>query len=93
MRRIRRTEVTVETDEILIIRSSQEIAVAPCPECAGTTVMISPEQAAMVTCTNVRAIYRFLEAGRVHYVEVPGGALLVCPDSILKLAIKSLRAK
>ena len=65
----------------------------PCPECAGTTVMISPEQAAMVTCTNVRAIYRFLEAGRVHYVEVPGGALLVCPDSILKLAIKSLRAK
>ncbi|PYT03996.1 MAG: hypothetical protein DMF60_16660 [Acidobacteria bacterium] len=92
MRRIRRTEVTVETDEILIIRSSQEIAIASCPECAEKVLMISPEQAAMVTCTNVRAIYRGLESGRVHYVETPGGSLLVCPDSILKLAIKSYRA-
>ena len=48
--------------------------------------MITPEQAALMTRTNIRAIYRWLEAGRVHYAETPGGSLLVCPDSILKLA-------
>ena len=92
MRRIRRTEVTIETDEITIIRRSQEIAVPACRECAQAVVMITPEQAALITCTNVRAIYRALEAGRVHYAETPGGSLLVCPDSILKLALKSYRA-
>lgn len=89
MRRIRRTEVTVETDEITIIRSSQEIVTLPCPACPEAVVMITPEQAAMMTCTNIRAIYRWLEAGWVHYAETPGGSLLVCPDSILTLAVKS----
>lgn len=93
MRRIRRTEVTIETDEITIIRSSPGIATPPCPQCAEVVAMITPEHAAMMTCTNIRAIYRGLEAGWVHYAETPGGSLLVCPDSILKLAIKSYRAE
>jgi hypothetical protein len=92
VKRIRRTEVTVETDEIMIIRCSQEIVAPPCLECAEAVVMITPEQAAMMTCTNIRAIYRWLEAGWVHYAETSGGSLLVCPDSILKLAVKSYRA-
>jgi hypothetical protein len=85
--RIRRTEVTVETDEITIIRCTREIVGPPCRQCAETVLMITPEQAAIVTRTNIRAIYRALEAGWVHYAETPGGSLLVCPESILKLAI------
>jgi hypothetical protein len=92
VRRIRRTEVTVETDEITIIRRSQGVVATTCPQCAGTVAMITPEQAAIVASTNIRAIYRGLEAGWVHYAETPGGALMVCPASILKLAIKSYRA-
>lgn len=91
MRRIRRTEVTVETDEITIIRSSQEFVSLACPECAESVVIITPEQAAMMTCTNIRTIYRWLELW-VHYAETPGGSLLVCRDSILRLAIKSHQA-
>jgi len=90
--RIRRTEVTVETDEITIIRCSREIVAQPCTECTQAVVMITPEQAAMMTSTNVRAIFRWLEAGWVHYAETPEGSLLVCPDSILKLAVKPYRA-
>ena len=89
MGRIRRTEVTVETDEITIIRCTREIVAPPCSQCAETVLMITPEQAAIVTHTNIREIYRALEAGWVHYAETPGGSLVVCPDSILKLAIKS----
>ena len=91
MKRIRRTEVTVETDEITIIRSLEGIVAPPCPECSEAVVMITPEQAALMTCTNIRAIYRWLEAGWVHYGETPGGSLLVYPDSILKRAIQSHR--
>ena len=91
MKRIRRTEVTVETDEVTIIRSSQEVFAPLCEECSEAVVMITPEQAAMTTWTSIRAIYRGLEAGWVHHAETPGGSLLVCPDSILKLAIKSYR--
>jgi len=92
VKRIRRTEVTVETDEIMIIRCSRGVLAHPCAECPETGVMITPEQAAMMIGTNIRAIFRWLEAGRVHYSETPEGSLLVCPDSILKLTGKISKA-
>ena len=46
MRRVKRTEITVETDEIVIIRSTQSDRLILCPECAIPVVMITPEQAA-----------------------------------------------
>ncbi|MEK6321717.1 MAG: hypothetical protein AABN33_08535 [Acidobacteriota bacterium] len=43
MRRIRRTEVTVETDEVTIIRSSQNDVTHRCPYCSEAIVRIIPE--------------------------------------------------
>jgi hypothetical protein len=82
VRRIRRIEVTVETDEIAIIRGSQGRALTLCPECADAVVMITPDQAAVMACTNTREIYRRVEEGSVHPVETPEGFLLVCPRSV-----------
>ena len=82
MRRTRRIEVTVETDEIAIIRGSQDKVLILCPECADAVVMITPDQAAVMACTNTREIYRRVEEGRVHSVETPEGFLLVCPGSV-----------
>jgi hypothetical protein len=83
VRKIRRTEVTVETHEITIIRCSQELVAPRCRECAETVEMITPEQAAALTFIHVREIFRWIEAGWVHYSETPQGSLLVCPNSIL----------
>ena len=82
MRRIRRTEITVETDEIVIIRSTQGDRLSLCPECAVPVVMITPEQAAALTCKNIRTIYRLVEDGRVHYAETTEASLMVCPTSV-----------
>ena len=89
MARIRRTEVTVETDEIMIIQSSQSQVVTPCPVCAEAIVMITPEQAAMMSCINVRSIYRCVEEGRLHHSETPEGLLLICPRSLEEAAIRA----
>jgi len=82
VKRTRRIEVTVETDEIAIIRGLQDKVLTLCPECAETVVMITPDQAAMVACTTTREIYRRVEEGSVHVVETPEGFLLVCPRSL-----------
>jgi hypothetical protein len=82
VRRIRRIEVTVETDEIAIIRGLQDKVLSLCPECAEAIVMITPDQAAVMACTKTREIYRRVEEGSVHVVETPEGFLLVCPRSV-----------
>ena len=82
MRRIRRIEVTVETDEIAIIRGLQDKVLSLCPECADAVVMMTPDEAALIARTTTREIYRRVEEGSVHPVETPEGFLLVCPRSV-----------
>ena len=81
----RRTEVTIETDEIWIIRRPASGYVTRCPVCHERTTMITPEEAALLTKLDARHIYRQVEAGLVHYSETPGGLLFVCSNSIARL--------
>jgi hypothetical protein len=52
-------------------------------------MMLTTEEAMLLAGTSARAIYRWIEAGSVHYLEMAEGSVLVCPDSILKLAIRA----
>ena len=54
-----------------------------CVECATPMVMMSPELAATVCFQTTRAIYRLVEAGRVHFTDGPEG-VMVCPASLMK---------
>ena len=82
MRRIRRTEVTVETDEIVVIRSSQTTLVPLCPHCCDAVPMITVEQAREMVSANTREIYRWVEEGKIHHMETPDGVVFVCPRSL-----------
>jgi hypothetical protein len=82
VRRIRRTEVTVETDEIVVIRSSQTTIVPLCPQCCDAVPMITTEQAREMASANTRAIYRWVEEGLVHSIETAEGVVFVCPRSL-----------
>ena len=53
-----------------------------CAECATPIVLMSPEQAATVCFQTTRAIYRLVEAGRVHFTDGPEG-VFVCPASLM----------
>jgi len=48
--------------------------------------MVAPEEAAALARTSTRTIYRWVEAGLLHYVETPGGGLLVCIHSLIAQA-------
>jgi hypothetical protein len=79
----RRTEITIERRELLVVRRSPTVDLVRCPECCSRPpVLIAPEVAAVMAGVGTRAVYRWVEAGAVHFAETPGGALLVCPESL-----------
>lgn len=82
----KRIEITLKVSQTLVIRNSLSQTVPWCSECAAATQMLTPDEAAVVSDTSTRAIYRLLESGRLHFVETENGLVLVCfnslPDSV-----------
>ncbi|MGE0132544.1 MAG: hypothetical protein AB7U82_31050 [Blastocatellales bacterium] len=89
MARRKLTEILIETVETIIIRRRQTPDAAAltawCPECGREVSLISPEAAAKLAGVNIRAIYRQIEAGRLHFIETTD-ALLICVDSAMSIA-------
>ena len=81
MRIKRRTEVNAESHEVWVIRRQQAHPRVRCAQCRDAP-MVAPEEAAALARTSTRTIYRWVEAGLLHYVETTGGRLLVCLDSL-----------
>jgi hypothetical protein len=82
VRKIRRTEVTIETEEIVIIRSTQTALLPLCPQCCDAVPLVTPEQAAEIVGATTRVIYRWLEEGRIHDLETTEGLVFICPRSL-----------
>jgi hypothetical protein len=76
------TRIEVETEEIVVMRV-RATCMAWCPGCSAEVVMARPEAAAARAGLRVRAIYRLVEAGAVHFLESPDGIVLVCVDSLI----------
>jgi excisionase family DNA binding protein len=53
-----------------------------CPACTPGAPLLTPEEAAQLAGVSVRALYRFVEDGRIHFKETPDGLLLVCVNNI-----------
>ena len=83
-----KTEITIRTDEVVILRANRRESRISCRQCQGETLMITPEEAKALANTSAREIYRWVETGQIHYTERPDGSLLLCPDSILRIALK-----
>ncbi|MGH9424931.1 MAG: hypothetical protein ACRD2L_01285 [Terriglobia bacterium] len=82
--RKRRKEITVEVDEVFVIRQAGKKVRAWCAACGTDVVMVTPEAAAIVWGVSTRTIYAFVEARKIHFLETPADLLLVCTDSLLK---------
>ncbi|MGZ8845954.1 MAG: hypothetical protein ACXW3C_05775 [Pyrinomonadaceae bacterium] len=54
-----------------------------CEECATPMAMVAPELAATLCFKTTRAIYRLVEAGRIHFSDGPEG-VMVCPASLMR---------
>jgi hypothetical protein len=77
----KRVEVTVDTDEVLVIRRPAVAILAWCGKCSAQVRMITVDQAAAAAGVSPRVIFRRLEAGRIHFTETVDD-VLICANSI-----------
>jgi hypothetical protein len=78
----RRAIVTVETRSLAVIRPASQAIRLWCQDCGAIVPMVTPEHAARLSGATVRAIYRRIEAGGLHFAEAASEPLLVCSDSL-----------
>jgi hypothetical protein len=77
----RRTRIVIETHQVWLLRKHCVAAPTWCPECAKEVRMITPDEAAAIGCVNVRTIYSWVEAKRLHFTET-AGSIQICFDSL-----------
>ena len=80
----RRKEERIEIHERLIVRTASGSLPALCDACsAGDAILLPPEQASALTAIPARLIYRWIEAGTIHYREAANGKVTVCVKTLL----------
>jgi hypothetical protein len=78
----RRIEIVSVTEQRWIIRSHSPARNEWCTECGEDSLMIAPDDAARLSGASARAIYRWVEAAEIHFLEEPDNVLLVCLASV-----------
>ena len=79
----KRTEITIETDRILIIRRRRSTR-AWCSECGGEADMVGLAEAEAITGAVPPMLPDSAEARGWHLAEGPGGTPLICLKSLRK---------
>lgn len=92
MRLRRRIEVTVEHEEIILVRRRGGSVRLWCSDCEDQVSMLRVEDAAALAAVTPRTIYRWVEAGKVHFAESDQGLVLVCAESVATLVNRDASA-
>ena len=69
----RRAEITVELNQVVVIKKPEGLVVLWCPACDEQVHMITPEAAAILSNVDTRTIYRRIDAGQLHFAETSDG--------------------
>jgi hypothetical protein len=78
----KRTEITIETDRIVVIRERRLQARSWCYSCARSVLMVTVDEAATLARVSSRTIYNWVETDKLHFTETSDLRLLICLDSI-----------
>jgi hypothetical protein len=79
----RRIEITVEKHRRIVVSGRRVSLVAWCAVCAERVRMVTPEDVAVVSGVSLRAVYRWVEARSVHFLESPvDEAVYICLRSL-----------
>lgn len=76
----RKTEINIELKETLAYSKRDEKFEAHCPQCKKLVEMATPTVAAILTLSNEREIYRQVESGEIHFIEID--RILICLNSL-----------
>jgi hypothetical protein len=69
----KRTEITIETERVVVINQRRERPILWCNHCATDVPMLSLWEAA--------ATYNLAQAGLIHFAVTPEGGFFICPYS------------
>jgi hypothetical protein len=89
MRVRRRIAVTVAKCEILISSNTPVREPSHCERCGRDVSMLPAALAAGLAGVTERLVYQWVEAGKVHFLERPNGAILICPESLGEFLTKA----
>ncbi len=87
-----RTEITVETHEVIVIRHRSRFPKPFCAKCGSQSLMLTLDEATVLFGFSTREICRLVEREQIHFIETSRRMLLVCPESLVQVNIAS-RAK
>ena len=87
----RTTRVTVETHRLIVLRAREHAAIMWCAACGAETQAVTVGQAARICAVTQRTIFRLVEADRLHFHDMPAGELLICAESLFRLAEETPR--
>ena len=87
----RTARITVETERLLVIRRSQTSPEGWCGQCEAPVKLIGLEEAAAITGAGQRAIFRWAEAGEIHFTETEDGKVMFCLNSISQRNVNQRR--
>lgn len=94
--RKRTARITVESERLLVISRSRTAFDGWCEQCRAQVKLIDLDVAAAVAGVSQRTIFRWADAGEIHFCETEDGKAVFCLDSISRHetgnARKSLRA-
>ena len=82
MKRTKRVETTIETHQVLVVKSSPGTTDCFCPDCQLVVRAVVAGQAAAIAGVSERTVNRWVELGLIHFMETPAGQLLVCVPSL-----------
>lgn len=80
--RRKRTQVTTETRVIVAIRQWTGTSEGDCSACSGHSEWLDVEGAMAVSRRSAREIFRFIDAGHLHFHEGSTGGVLICSASL-----------
>lgn len=78
----KRTEITIETERLLVINQRHERVGLWCSRCASILPMLPVCVASRIVRVTPLEIFRLFESGRIHFGLSQEGRLFVCPNSL-----------
>ena len=75
-------EMVVESRRTPVIRMPGSSVHTWCVKCASEVMTVTPEKAAALAFTNLRAIYLWAELGTIHCIRTTEGRILICLNSL-----------
>lgn len=80
-----RTEVFIETSEILIIKRNRTFIRTWCEDCEREVSMLPLQEAALLIGHNVTLIYSMMENHQIHFCYLKPGTPFICLRSLCLL--------